>query len=107
MRQSAEAEERYHKHGYLRAPKPPVEKERKRELLIEIAGKEGVALDQVVAVGDGANDLLMMDAAGLGVAWNAKPRVQMEASARLNGDSLLELLYLFGFTDEEVKLLTA
>ncbi|EGS22747.1 phosphoserine phosphatase-like protein [Thermochaetoides thermophila DSM 1495] len=84
-----------------------VGKERKRELLIEIAQKEGIALEQVVAVGDGANDLLMMDAAGLGVAWNAKPRVQMEASARLNGDSLLDLLYLFGFTDEEVQQLIA
>ena len=84
-----------------------VGKERKRELLIEIAGKEGIALEQVVAVGDGANDLLMMKAAGLGVAWNAKPRVQMEASARLNGDSLLDLLYLFGFTAEEVETLTA
>ncbi|KAM7220085.1 HAD-like domain containing protein [Rhypophila decipiens] len=84
-----------------------VGKERKRELLLEIAEKEGIALEQVVAVGDGANDLLMMEAAGLGVAWNAKPTVQMEASARLNGDSLLDLLYLFGFTSEEVEQLTA
>ncbi|KAK4466943.1 HAD-like domain-containing protein [Cladorrhinum samala] len=81
--------------------------ERKRELLIEIAEKEGISLEQVVAVGDGANDLLMMEAAGLGVAWNAKPRVQMEASARLNGDTLLDLLYLFGFTQEEIRHLTA
>ncbi|KAK3941920.1 HAD-like domain-containing protein [Diplogelasinospora grovesii] len=84
-----------------------VGKERKRELLMEIAAKEGIALEQVVAVGDGANDLLMMDAAGLGVAWNAKPMVQMEAGARLNGDSLLDLLYLFGFTSEEIERLTA
>lgn len=84
-----------------------VGKERKRELLIEIAKKEGIPLDQVVAVGDGANDLLMMDAAGLGVAWNAKPRVQMEASARLNGDSLVDLLHLFGFTEEDIQHLTA
>lgn len=82
-----------------------VGKERKRELLLEIAEKEGVDPSQVVAVGDGANDLLMMGAAGLGVAWNAKPVVQMEASARLNGDSLLDLLYLFGFTQEDVELL--
>ncbi|KAL2020242.1 hypothetical protein VTK56DRAFT_8668 [Thermocarpiscus australiensis] len=84
-----------------------VGKERKRALLIEIAEKEGIPLEQVVAVGDGANDLLMMDAAGLGVAWNAKPRVQMEASARLNGESLLDLLHLFGFTDEEIQQLIA
>ncbi|KAK1768869.1 phosphoserine phosphatase [Phialemonium atrogriseum] len=84
-----------------------VGKERKRDLLVEIAGKEGIALDQTIAVGDGANDLLMMDAAGLGVAWNAKPRVQMEAGARLNGNSLLDLLYLFGFTREEIEILSA
>jgi phosphoserine phosphatase len=83
-----------------------VGKERKQELLLEIAQEEGVALEQVVAVGDGANDLLMLGTAGLGVAWNAKPRVQMEADARLNTESLLDLLYLFGFTREEIDMLT-
>jgi len=82
-------------------------KEGKRELLLEIAAGEGISLDQVVAVGDGANDLRMMEAAGLGVAWNAKPRVQMEAEARLNTSSLLDLLYLFGFTKGEIEVLTA
>lgn len=82
-----------------------VGKERKRDLLVEIAAKEKIDLAQVVAVGDGANDLLMMDKAGLGVAWRAKPRVQMEADARLNGDSLLDLLFLFGFTSEEIGML--
>ncbi|VUC30359.1 unnamed protein product [Clonostachys rosea] len=84
-----------------------VGKERKRDLLVEIAAKENIDLSQVIAVGDGANDLLMLEKAGLGVAWNAKPRVQMEADARLNGDSLLDLLYLFGFTAEEIESLTA
>ncbi|TQS32537.1 hypothetical protein Golomagni_07142 [Golovinomyces magnicellulatus] len=84
-----------------------VGKERKRDLLVEIAGKENIDLSQAVAVGDGANDLLMLAKAGLGVAWNAKPRVQMEANARLNGNSLLDLLYLFGFTSEEVDELVA
>lgn len=82
-----------------------VGKERKRDLLVEIAAKEKIDLSQAVAVGDGANDLLMLDKAGLGVAWNAKPRVQMEAAARLNGESLLDLLYLFGFTIEEINAL--
>lgn len=82
-----------------------VGKERKRDLLVEIAQKEGIDLSQVIAVGDGANDLLMMDKAGLGVAWNAKPTVQMEAGARLNGQSMLDLLYLFGFTGEEIDML--
>ncbi|OTB07309.1 hypothetical protein M426DRAFT_53648 [Hypoxylon sp. CI-4A] len=84
-----------------------VGREQKQELLLEIAKKEGIALEQVVAVGDGANDLLMMETAGLGVAWNAKPRVQMEAGARLNGGTLVDLLYLFGLTSEEIDLLTA
>ncbi|KAL2210147.1 phosphoserine phosphatase [Sarocladium strictum] len=84
-----------------------VGKERKQELLIEIASQEKIDIKQTVAVGDGANDLLMLGTAGLGVAWNAKPRVQMEASARLNGESLLDLLYLFGFTSEEIDELTA
>ncbi|KAF2968687.1 hypothetical protein GQX73_g4865 [Xylaria multiplex] len=83
-----------------------VGKERKQELLLEIAKKENVPLEQVIAVGDGANDLLMLGTAGLGVAWNAKPLVQMEASARLNGDSLLDLLYLVGFMREEIEMLT-
>ncbi|KAM3438050.1 hypothetical protein MY4824_003497 [Beauveria thailandica] len=82
-----------------------VGKERKRDLLIDIAAKENIDMSQTVAVGDGANDLLMLDKAGLGVAWNAKPRVQMEAAARLNGESLLDLLYLFGFTAEEITAL--
>ncbi|KKY31452.1 putative phosphoserine phosphatase [Diaporthe ampelina] len=84
-----------------------VGRERKAELLAQIAKDEGIDLSQVVAVGDGANDLKMMATAGLGVAWNAKPRVQMEAGARLNGESLLDLLYLFGFTREEVEMLSA
>lgn len=84
-----------------------VGKERKAELLQEIARKEGIDLNQVVAVGDGANDLQMMSVAGLGVAWNAKPRVQMEAGARLNAESMLDLLYLFGFTKEEIDMLSA
>ncbi len=82
-----------------------VNAERKRDLLLHIAKKEKIPLEQVVAVGDGANDLLMMKAAGLGVAWNAKPIVQMEAEARLNGSSLLDLLHIFGFTAEEIQTL--
>lgn len=82
-----------------------VDKERKRDLLLEIAKKENVPLGQVVAVGDGANDLLMIKEAGLGVAWNAKATVQLEADARLNGRTLLNLLHFFGFTAEEVNAL--
>ncbi|KAL3426073.1 phosphoserine phosphatase [Phlyctema vagabunda] len=82
-----------------------VNAERKAALLLQIAQKENIDLRQVVAVGDGANDLLMMKEAGLGVAFQAKPVVQMEAEARLNAGSLLDLLYIFGFTAEEVEAL--
>lgn len=82
-----------------------VDAERKRDLLLEIAKKENAPLEQVIAIGDGANDLLMLKAAGLGVAFNAKPLVQMEANARLNGDSLLDLLHISGLTAEEIQLL--
>ncbi|KAF2427776.1 phosphoserine phosphatase serb [Tothia fuscella] len=80
-----------------------VNAERKREHLLAIAEKEGIALEEVLAVGDGANDLQMMGVAGLGVAFNAKPKVQVEAPARLNGKSLLDVLYLLGYTEEEVE----
>lgn len=86
---------------------PIVNAEMKAKLLLEIAAKESISLDQVIAVGDGANDLLMMKEAGLGVAFHAKPVVQMQASARLNGESLLDLLYLLGLTAEEIDILTA
>ncbi|KAG9244989.1 phosphoserine phosphatase [Calycina marina] len=84
-----------------------VNAERKRDLLLEIAKKENARLEQVIAIGDGANDLLMMEAAGMGVAFNAKPLVQMQAEARLNGGTLLDLLHVFGFTAEEIEVLTS
>ncbi|CAK7275550.1 Phosphoserine phosphatase [Sporothrix epigloea] len=79
-----------------------VGRERKCGLLKEIAASEGIDLCQVVAVGDGANDLSMLEAAGLGVAWHAKPIVQLQADIRLNQPSMLDLLYLFGLTSSEV-----
>jgi len=84
-----------------------VNAEKKREHLIDIATKEGIRLEQVLAVGDGANDLPMMSVAGLGVAFNAKPRVQMLAPAKLNTSSLLDVLYLLGFTQREQDELLA
>ncbi|KAJ2892844.1 Phosphoserine phosphatase, partial [Coemansia aciculifera] len=60
---------------------PVVDAMRKAELLEVIAQAEGIAIDQVVAVGDGANDLLMLGKASLGIAFNAKPRVQEQARA--------------------------
>ncbi|EFX01931.1 phosphoserine phosphatase [Grosmannia clavigera kw1407] len=84
-----------------------VGRERKCELLKQIAAEENIDLRQVVAVGDGANDLLMLETAGLGVAWHAKPVLQLAADARLNRPSLLDLLFLFGFTSTEIAELAA
>jgi phosphoserine phosphatase len=59
--------------------------EQKSLLLQEIAKTERIPLSQVLAVGDGANDLPMMAKAGLGVAFNAKPIVQLEVSSAISG----------------------
>jgi phosphoserine phosphatase len=82
-----------------------VHAQKKRQHVLEIAEKEGILLEQVVCVGDGANDLPMMGVAGLGVAFHAKPKVQMQAPARLNSRSMLDVLYLFGISKEEQETL--
>ncbi|KAL7747670.1 Phosphoserine phosphatase [Sorochytrium milnesiophthora] len=89
---------------------PIVTGERKAELLEVIAQAENISLEQVIAVGDGANDLWMLAAAGLGIAFNAKPKVQekiSKARTRINQKSLIYVLYLLGYTDEDcLDLLT-
>lgn len=80
-----------------------VHAERKRQHVLDIAKKEGVLLDQVLVVGDGANDLPMMGVAGLGVAFNAKPNVQLQAPSRLNSTSMLDVLFLLGISREEMN----
>ncbi|KAF2030590.1 phosphoserine phosphatase serb [Setomelanomma holmii] len=82
-----------------------VHAQKKRQHVLEIAEKEGILLEQVIAVGDGANDLPMMGVAGLGVAFHAKPKVQMQAPARLNSKSMLDVLYLLGISKEEQDVL--
>ena len=80
-----------------------VDGEHKKNLLISLARGKNIPLAQTIAVGDGANDIPMLKTAGLGVAWKAKSKVQMEAPARMNiGESLLDLVYLLGLTGEEV-----
>lgn len=84
-----------------------VNAEKKREHVLAITEKEGILLEQSIAVGDGANDLPMMGVAGLGVAFNAKPKVQLAAPAKLNSGSLMDVLYLLGFSKEEQEQLIA
>lgn len=85
---------------------PVVTGERKAELLEVIAQAEGVGLEQCVAIGDGANDLWMLARAGLGIAFDAKPKVQEKARTQINQKSLYYVLYLLGYTDEEAKQLS-
>ena len=77
-----------------------VDGERKAELLRELAGDEGVDLEQVIAVGDGANDLPMLSIAGLGIAFRAKPLVQQSAEQSISTLGLDAILYLLGFSDK-------
>lgn len=77
---------------------PPIQgKDAKRQALINISSRLGLSHDQVMAVGDGANDLDMIAAAGIGVAFHAKPSVAAAAQYRLNHGDLTALLYLQGY----------
>ncbi|CCK81915.1 phosphoserine phosphatase SerB [Desulfobacula toluolica] len=80
-----------------------VDGEKKAVLLRQLAQKEGIVLEQTIAVGDGANDLPMISIAGLGVAFNAKPVVRKEASNAISSVGLDGLLYLLGIHDREIK----
>jgi len=80
-----------------------VDGEMKAQLLRELADQENIALEQTIAVGDGANDLPMISIAGLGVAFNAKPVVRQKAANAISSVGLDGLLYLIGIHDREIK----
>jgi phosphoserine phosphatase len=79
-----------------------VDGQRKKELLQELAAKENIHLKQVVAVGDGANDLPMLSVAGLGIAFHAKPVVKQTAKQSISTLGLDSILYLIGVRDRDV-----
>ena len=80
---------------------PIVDAQRKADLLRELALKEGLSLEQTIAVGDGANDLPMLAIAGLGVAFHAKPLVRQSAKHAISTLGLDALLYLLGVPERE------
>jgi phosphoserine phosphatase len=82
-----------------------IDGQRKADLLIELANREGLMLEQVIAVGDGANDLPMLDIAGLGIAFRAKPLVEASAKQAISSLGLDGILYLLGYSDKDTGIL--
>ncbi len=80
-----------------------VDGKRKAELLKLLAFKEDIHLDQVIAVGDGSNDLPMLQLAGLGIAFHAKPKVIAGADNSISTIGLDAILYMLGFRDREIN----
>jgi phosphoserine phosphatase len=83
------------------AIEPIVDAQRKADLLRQLAEKEGLRLEQTIAVGDGANDLPMLGLAGLGVAFRAKPLVKQSAKQAISTLGLDGILYLLGFRERD------
>ena len=81
---------------------PIVDGARKAELLQVIAAREGLSLEQCIAVGDGANDLPMLRLAGLGIAFRAKPLVRSSANQSISAIGLDGILYLIGVRDRDI-----
>ena len=79
-----------------------VDAQKKAELLQSIAAQEGISLQQVIAVGDGANDLPMLNLAGLGIAFHAKPKVKQGARQAISTLGLDAILFLIGMRSRDV-----
>ena len=82
-----------------------VDGDKKAEYLKQIAAKEGIDISQTIAVGDGANDLPMLNLAGLGIAFHAKPKVKDNAQSSISSIGLDGVLYLLGYHDRHIDLI--
>jgi phosphoserine phosphatase len=82
---------------------PVLGRNAKLDALRKAATAHGVSLDDAIAVGDGANDIDMIKAAGLGVAFRAKPLLAQAAAARIVHGDLTALLYLQGYTARDFR----
>jgi len=74
----------------------------KAKIVNMVSSEEGVLLDQTVAIGDGANDVLMLGQAGLGIAYNAKEKLERVANMSLGRARLKNILYILGISEEEM-----
>ena len=81
-----------------------VDRKAKEEFLREFAADSGLLMSQTVAVGDGANDIDMITAAGLGIAFNAKPALKEVADASVNHPYMDEVLQILGVPAEEIAI---
>eukprot|EP00747_Dinoflagellata_sp_TGD_P016609 gnl/TRDRNA2_/TRDRNA2_125235_c0_seq1.p1 gnl/TRDRNA2_/TRDRNA2_125235_c0~~gnl/TRDRNA2_/TRDRNA2_125235_c0_seq1.p1 ORF type:complete len:873 (+),score=207.97 gnl/TRDRNA2_/TRDRNA2_125235_c0_seq1:60-2678(+) len=86
---------------------PVVTPNRKRSLLATIANVEGCSVAQTIAVGDGANDIPMLNTAGLGIAFCAKPKVQAATEFHINQKDLSTVLFLVGLSESAADWLSA
>lgn len=82
---------------------PIIDRAGKAQALREFAAEHSIALEQTIAIGDGANDLDMIAIAGLGIAFNAKPAVIAAADSSVSAPYLDSVLYLLGITREDVE----
>ena len=82
-----------------------VDGKKKAEYLKAIAEREGIHINQTIAVGDGANDLPMLNLAGLGIAFHAKPKVKENASTSISSLGLDGILYLLGYHDRHIDMM--
>lgn len=81
---------------------PILDKEKKRTILIEQRQTLGLAAHEVFAIGDGANDIPMLQEAGAGIAFHAKPKVQESVSHKINHGDLRTALYFMGYREGEI-----
>lgn len=82
---------------------PILGRDAKREALLRLSAEQGITPAMAITVGDGANDLAMLDAAGLGVAYHAKPIVAESAKVRIDHGDLTALLFMQGYRLDEFR----
>jgi phosphoserine phosphatase len=86
-----------------RVLEPIIDGTEKAKILNRVASERGIQLDQTVAIGDGANDQLMLGQAGLGIAYNARRALERSAGMTLGKTKLTNILYILGITERDVE----